>query len=75
MEANPGRLAVQVAVDADNGADHSGGQEPEEWLGKIMHAVGLLNTDAVRRLRSLADQLEQDQGQPRDLSPESGKRY
>jgi hypothetical protein len=31
--------------------------------------------DAVRRLRSLADQLEQDQDQPRDLPPESGKRY
>ena len=32
-------------------------------------------TDAVRRLRSLADQLEQEQDQPRDLPPESGKRY
>ena len=31
--------------------------------------------DAVRRLRLLADQLEQDQDLPRDLPPESGKRY
>jgi len=38
--------------------------------------VGLrTRPDAVRRLRSLADQLEQDQDQPRDLPPESGKRY
>jgi len=38
--------------------------------------VGLrTRPDAVRRLRLLADQLEQDQDQPRDLPPESGKRY
>ena len=38
--------------------------------------VGLrTRPDAVRRLRSLADQLEQDQDQPRDLPPKSGKRY
>jgi hypothetical protein len=38
--------------------------------------VGLrTRPDAVRRLRSLADQLEQDQDLPRDLPPESGKRY
>jgi len=38
--------------------------------------VGLrTRPDAVRRLRLLADQLEQDQDLPRDLPPESGKRY
>ena len=38
--------------------------------------VGLRSRpDAVRRLRSLADQLEHDQDQPRDHPPESGKRY
>ena len=38
--------------------------------------VGLrTRPDAVRRLRSLADQLEQDQDRPRDVPPESGKRY
>ena len=36
--------------------------------------VGLrTRPDAVRRLRSLADQLEQDQDQPRDLPPEVGE--
>ena len=38
--------------------------------------VGLrTRPDAVRRLRSLADQLEQDQDEPRDLPPKLGKRY